>query len=112
MDNERQDTTVDASIWSGITSGRSSEPLTRQDIPVIIEEVTRQLHWDNDGSHSTLTPGMCCVYRIIFRSSHVEACGSTLIVNMPGSQDPLCQPGDHVCLHNIPQALVIVYVRV
>jgi len=66
MDNGRQDITVDASVGSGITSGRSSEPLTRQDIPVIIEEITRQLRRDNNGSHSSLTPGIHSIKGLLF----------------------------------------------
>jgi len=103
MDNGCQDTTVDASVGSGITSGRSSEPLTRQDIPVIIEEVTRQLHWDNDGSHASLTSGMCfvCVrdYLSLFPFRSLWIHFGNKHTQVSGSVVPWCgKPGDHARL--------------
>ena len=54
-----QGTTTDVSAGSTTGSGRSSDPLTRGDIPAIVEEITRQLRSDSDGGHASLTPGTC-----------------------------------------------------
>jgi len=113
MDNGRQDTTVNASVGSGITSGRSSESLTRQDILVIIEEVTCQLRRDNDGSHTSLTSGMCyvCVrdYLSLFPCRSLWVHFANKHTQVSGSFVPRCgKPGDHARFRNIPHALVIV----
>ena len=55
----RQDATGDPPSGSGRSNGRPSDPLTREDIPGIIEEITRQLRPDSNGSHTSLTPGLC-----------------------------------------------------
>ena len=55
----RQDATEDPPTESGQSNGRPSDPLTREDIPAIIEEIMRQLRPDSDGSHASLTPGLC-----------------------------------------------------
>jgi len=41
--------------------GRSTNPLTKGDIPAIIQEIMRRLHPENNGTHTPLTPStfMC-----------------------------------------------------
>ena len=77
----------------GNSRGQPPTPLTRDDIPALVREISCQLRLDNAEVHPPLVPGtMCCVSRV----SHLDASAGPVIVDTSG-------PGVHWSCVGSPQ---------
>ena len=104
---DEQGTSRDTSTEAG--SGRSTAPLTRGDIPALIQEITRQLRPEGD---TPLTPSTYCNVWLLFNTPPHSNLGSPICQSLgpwcPGADCRVVTCTSVACL--LPPYYVVYYI--